>query len=1079
MPLSAIIKTKILIPRRRKEVLSRPRLLNFFRNVIDVRLLIVSAPAGYGKTSLLVDYAGQAKMPVCWFSLDLLDCDFQRFVMYFVAALQQRFPRFGKQALSVLAEMNQDHLDQDAIIAAIVNDAYENITEHFVYVIDDFHLVQECAMVETFMNRMVQEVAENCHFLIASRVQLTLPDLSLLVARDQVAGLSFDDLAFTPVEIKQLLSQNYSRTITDTDAQGLADQTEGWITGLLLSAQLSPKGGEYRARIAKVSGVDIYEYLARQVLGRQSPDLQRFLLRTSLLEEFDARLCEKVIGRPLGLEHYPWRERISRVLRENLFVLSIGEESFFIRYHHLFRDFLQGQMRAQFPEEAREIEHALSLDYEERAQWEKAYTILSSLGNQELVADLIHRAAPFMINNGRLTTLSSWLDGLTDEKYRLLPELLSIRATIATLRGALKESLELFNLAVDALRPAGAGIELGRALVRRSILQKQMGHYTAASADAREAIALLLQKEGVESLLADAHRAYGLVLLQQGELTGALDSLDQSRRLFSALGQDEDCANVLMEIGLTQRRLGNYDHAEEDYKEAIKRWQVSGNAMWQAIVQNNLGVLQHIRGLYEQAALSFERSLQYARLIKYARSEANTLISLGDLYRDLGLYPEARQAYAMLDGVSGALDEPSMAYYRALSLASLLRGEGKFSEAEQMLNAASEKIHGGPHDYETSAYRLEQWALKLREGELDGAEDALVELVEQFDARGEITETLRARLLLVVVALKRQDDQWAAEILSTAGSAATFGASRNILVQIGLEYQALFTSAHSRLPGLLPLEVICRYTDEFVARAPEFRKNIRRQTTAVQFTSYQMTIAALGKMQVWVGGRLVSSTDWQSQTARDLFFYILANPGGVTKEQVGAEFWPESSGEELKIRFKNLMYRLRRAVGNEAVAFSMNEIYKFDRAADYSYDVEQFDRALALAQDAGDEETRMRHLKTAMAVYAGPFLPKLDYAWALPLRQHYEEQFVGAGLALVELLQQQSQYLMAVQYVKQVLAQDSCNEPAYQAAMRAYAALGNRALLKRTFDACKQALKNELDVTPGGETVRLYESLIQ
>jgi len=297
-----LIRTKTLIPRRRSEILSRPRLLSILDNVLDLKLLILAAPAGYGKTSLIVDFSHHTQVPVCWYAVDPLDSDPKRFIAHFIAAIQGKFPAFGMMAQASLADLNQDRVNLDPIISAIVNDIYEHITEHFILVLDDYHLVRDSKPIEMFVNRIIQECSENCHFIIASRTLLTLPDLSLLVARSQVDGLSFEELAFLPEEIKQLMAVNYHQTISDQKAEELIARTEGWITGLLLTAQLTPKGGSEKSRIEKVSGIGIYEYLTQQVFDRQSASMQSFLLRTSLLEEFDASLCEKIIGKALGLE---------------------------------------------------------------------------------------------------------------------------------------------------------------------------------------------------------------------------------------------------------------------------------------------------------------------------------------------------------------------------------------------------------------------------------------------------------------------------------------------------------------------------------------------------------------------------------------------------------------------------------------------------------------------------------------------------------------------------------------------------------------------------------------------------------
>jgi ATP/maltotriose-dependent transcriptional regulator MalT/two-component SAPR family response regulator len=1074
----AVIKTKIMIPRRRKEILSRPRLLDFLQNIIDVKLLILAAPAGYGKTSLLVDYSEHTKLPVCWLSLDSLDCDPQRFIAHFIASLMHVFPSFGKQAQSALAEMNQDRLNYDPVIAAIVNDAYENITEHFVFTIEDYHLVRDSKQIEPFINRIIQEMAENCHFIISSRVLLTLPDLSLLVARNQVSGLSFEELAFLPEEVKQLLAENYHQTITDAYAEELITQTEGWITGLLLSTQLSPKSIEDRARLTKVAGIGVYEYLAQQVFNRQPEEIQQFLLRTSLLEEFDAQLCELVIGRPLRLEHYPWHERISRVLRDNLFVLSVGEETLFIRYHHLFHDFLQNRMRLQLPEETEKIERSLSQYYQDQQQWERAFEILNRLGDQTGIYKLIYRAAPLLINSGKLITLSNWFDSLADEKIKSAPELLSIQATIASVRGKMKESMELFDRAIAGLREDKKDIDLSRSLNRRSLLQNHMGDYSSALKDAEEAIAITKDRNGMEAIRAEAFRARGLSLFQQGDLLGALESLKDARYLFDSFGQKDDIAGVLMEMGLAQRRLGNFDSAEIAYQEALKQWQSSGNSMWQANVLNNLGFLQNLRGQYEQAALSLERALQHARLALYPRSEGFILISLGDLFRDLTSFEEASQVYDMAGEIATALDEPGMIFYLTLSSAVLKRVEGKYEEAEKGLEAARMKAKKGGSGYEVNICKLEKLALDLRTGNKLGIDEELAELAGQFSHQNETTEALRTKLLFAVACLEQEKNSDAQRALQEVRESRLLDSARNILVQIGVEFSDIFEEAVVKLGSFEPLNYIRELVSDFDKKIPEIRKNIRRQNSVIQFNNYQLSIRAFGKMQVKVGDHLVSSSDWQSQTSRDLLFYIIAHPGGVTKEEVGGVFWPDSSLDELRIRFKNAIYRLRRAVGNDAVTYT-NEIYEFNRSIDFDYDAERFTRELAMAQASNDPDGKIKHLKAALTAYQGTFLPKIEQTWVFSQRQAYEQQFIDAGLLLANLLLQQGYPGTALQYTKRVVEQDSCNEAAYRINMQAFAAQGDRSSIKRTYEFCRQTLMNELGVEPGDITRDLFESLMR
>ena len=181
---------KVTIPHRRTNLVSRPRLLELFNDLLDYKLFIVAAPAGYGKTSLIVDFASNSPMPVCWFSMDPSDQDIQRFLINFVSAIQMRFPHFGKSSLAVIQSVASDKIDPDVTLSIINKDLFDNVSDHFVIVLDDYHLVESSKVVNGFINNFLQEVDENCHLVIASRTLLTLTDMPLFVAHSEVGGLS-------------------------------------------------------------------------------------------------------------------------------------------------------------------------------------------------------------------------------------------------------------------------------------------------------------------------------------------------------------------------------------------------------------------------------------------------------------------------------------------------------------------------------------------------------------------------------------------------------------------------------------------------------------------------------------------------------------------------------------------------------------------------------------------------------------------------------------------------------------------------------------------------------------------------
>jgi len=195
---------KFNIPRNPRYYLTRNRLLDLLRLSTDNKLTFISAPAGYGKTSLLVDYARRTLLPVCWFSLDSFDNKLYTFAEGLVDAIEVRFPKFGISSLAALKLNVAQRLDAKVLAAIILNDIHDHIDEHFILVLDDFHLVDTNNDINILVNDLLVESDENLHLIISSRSLLSLSDLPLLVAQSQVGGLSYSEFSFTKQEIRDL-----------------------------------------------------------------------------------------------------------------------------------------------------------------------------------------------------------------------------------------------------------------------------------------------------------------------------------------------------------------------------------------------------------------------------------------------------------------------------------------------------------------------------------------------------------------------------------------------------------------------------------------------------------------------------------------------------------------------------------------------------------------------------------------------------------------------------------------------------------------------------------------------------------
>jgi LuxR family transcriptional regulator, maltose regulon positive regulatory protein len=1074
----SVTYTKILPPRRRPDYLSRQRLLSLLRDLLDHRLVIVAAPAGYGKTTLLVDLTEALEWPVCWYSLDPLDKDPQRFISHLIGSINHCFPQFGGQSRAVLEASLSVAQNLDRIVTSLVNEIYEKIQQQFVLILDDLHLVDDNEDVSHFLSQFLQHAGDNCHVIVASRSLLTLPDLPLMVARSQVGGLGFEELAFRQEEIQSLALQNYHHSMPDEVAAELAAETEGWITGLLLSAQTMWQGMVDRLRLARVSGVGLYDYLAQQVLEQQSLPMREFLLRTSLLEEFNAEMCQEILG-PLAVRgEQSWQRLMDKVMQNNLFIIPVGDAGAWVRYHQLFRDFLQLSFTEERPEEAAAIRRRLAEWYAMRAEWEKAHDQYQRLGDMTGTADLIEQAGPSLIRNGRLAILGEWLTALPPTIRSSRSGLLALSGGVAVMQGQVEQGLSQLNQAESLSRAAGDVPRLARTLAWRAVAHRFMANYHGSKADADEALALTERDPVQQALYADALRARGMSLYHLGQLNEAIDWLSRSLQMYSDLRDEQRAAMLLMELGAVYVATGRHDRARAHYEQALNYWRGVENVIQRVPVLNNLGVLFHLQGKYERALALLEEAVDCAEQSGYARAEGSALAGIGDLYADVDAPDAAREAYLQARNIAAGIDDPYLLLYLDLAEAALARTDAELASAHVLIAQAEERAHNSESVLEQGLVDMVAGQLFLRQDRIPEAVERLRKAFARFDIGEQPVEGARAALYLAMAYQGQKRASAAIIHLSRAFELASTLASEHTLVVPGRQTLPLLEAAVQDASigaqaGRLRQQVLA-----FQQAMPALRRRLRSQAVVVPFSAPLLSIHALGSVQVLVERRVLATSDWQTQAARDLLFCLLAHPNGLTREQIGEMLWGIDSSAQTNSNFKKTIYRLRRAVGQEVVVLD-DERYRFNWEYDYQYDVEEFQRHARSVQAGDDASEQLAIYERAISLYQGPYLPGVDGDWVWPQRESLWQQYTGLVLGLARHYLEVKNYRAAVTYCQRALAEDPCLEEAHRLAMRAHAALGNRSDVARQFERCRLALHKFINVPPSPQTRHLYDTLMR
>lgn len=1071
-----ITKTKITIPRRLSWTWTRQRLISYLDDLLEYRLTLIAAPAGYGKTTLLVDLAHQVEYPVAWLALDPLDQDFHRFLLYFIAAINNQFPDFGMASASLITSLGKSEKFTQQILQTIVNDIYENIHEHFALVLDDYHLVDQNQEINNFINQFAREMDENSHLVIASRSLLSLPDLPLLVGRSQVKGVSFEELAFRSEEIEALLNQKYRLEITQKDAIRLLEETEGWVTGLLLSAKTTGIGLEEHGRASRTTGVDLYDYLAQQVLDQQDPKMKAFLLQTSVLEEFNEKLLFDTLGHPP--DGGRWQTLINKIQDHNLFVQPVENEGTWLRYHHLFRDFLQHQFHQLHPDQELELFYQLFKTYNKYGWLEKAYEICCKIGDPELTEEFIQSTSSILFHNGQINLLNSWIEDLPRGLIESSPGLLGIHGSLTSVLGSPKDGLQILNRALRIQKKDGEiNSELtSTILLRRATCHRLLGDYPAGKDDVLAALNNI-QNPVLE---AEAERELGLLARRMGDLETANKHLNKSLDLYQLQKDHRNTAFVEMDLGSVVMNQGDYSAARELYKNSFQIWSDIGNITQMVEICNNLGVLDHLSGNYKESYFWLNKALNHSRMTASLRGEAFTLASLGDLAADLGAFTQALEYYSKSKDIAEAIDESFLKSYLEVTTAALEIRRGNLKQAEIILSEMKSDIDDFS-ELVQGRYHQESGKLLYTQDQLDSAYKAFETAQEVFRNVGMPVEYTESKLFQYLILSQTARNSKARLKFHQSDLAVSHLDTITPLVPKFLNHLDKLKKNSEILFENISITDLVQEIEKFKNNLPEILDSIELNPPVKPVQErYHLEIQALGRIEIKRDGKKVSASEWVHQkTVRELFFYLLCQPSGASKDEICTVFWPNSSPEQLKKQFKNALYRLRRSLGKETVIFHKpTRLYHFNRNLYYWYDVEKFLEEASRAESTGSITSKIDRLKIASDLYQHPFAPTLEGIWVEPERYKLQRTFERLMVTRIELLLSQELFNEVLEASRKLLAVTPGHEAVWRFAMQAQAGKGNRSGVKREFESCKRALEKYLDLKPSPETKNLYQNLL-
>lgn len=628
-----LLATKFYIPPVRPEIVPRPRLIAQLNSGLYRKLTLISAPAGFGKTTLIVEWLNKLKpaaetekllhYKIAWLSVDENDNDLVRFLIYFITSLSRiggNESTVGRGALNLLRSTQPPPFE--TILTPLINDI-ASVPDIVILVIDDYHLI-DSPHIHRALTFFLDNIPPRIHLVLATREDPLL-SLARLRVRDQLTELRATDLRFTISEAAEFLNQVMGLQLTTEDISALEDRTEGWIAGLQLAAISLHGHADASALVRSFTGSHrlVLDYLIDEVLDQQSDNVQTFLLQTSILDRLTGPLCDALTGQENG------QALLEMLERANLFIIPLDNERRWYRYHHLFADLLRQRLRQTQPEHEPILRSRASTWCEQHGLQSEAVEYALSAGDFQRGTILVAKLADFLWKQGEHLKLRGWLQKISRDMECIQPKLCIYHAWFLFSTGHQEGAERYLQAAEQALansahkdKSRSSLAELtsdsdrtrvqGRLDAVRALTISWGEDFSAMIEYARSALELLPKQDPWQSM---AELVLGDAYFYKGDMNA---SLQTRKRTLAACQADDDLFFYMianLKVATSLREMGRLVEAIEICREQLEFARQNGllKTIFAGWAMGLLGIALAERNELDQA---LELTTKYVELTK-------------------------------------------------------------------------------------------------------------------------------------------------------------------------------------------------------------------------------------------------------------------------------------------------------------------------------------------------------------------------------------------------------------------------------------------------------------------------------
>lgn len=1075
------------------------------------QVTLLTAPAGYGKTTTMLQLAKAGGRSLVWYQLDAYDNDPAVFLRYLTVGIARQLPGFGRQLMPLFTGDFEGRLR--LLLTALVNEFYRWEGVPILLALDDYHEIT-APFVHRFLEELLNHLPGHVHIMIASRTKPPL-NLSQLKAAGVIKTISAGDLRFTGEELRVFLAERGSQ-LAFRELDLLERKVEGWPAAIKFLADLCCMDSSSLGLDG--GNADVYEYLAAQVMARQPDNVVDFLKKSAVLETVTATDCDRLLARQDS------RQMLELLEKQNLFLIPLGDSGNSYRYHQLFREFLLEQLgpeRQFWQRQAGKMARECG-DISVAAEYFRAAD-----AKEELKA-LLKEAAQQALKQGRWQTLSRWLNTLEEADLTADPWLSLYRAKVEMLQGRLDEAERWLNKTAPFFIDSGSQQGLTETRLIQARVLRCRGRFA-------ESIALLeqvwQQLPLEERTRVDLPLEKSSCMLYIGHFHEAETILINALALANLHNDKYAKAHILEGLGHVYWMQGDYPKALQMYQktaEGLPEWFMPSYHMQ-----------DYIAFIYLDWG-EWERALDYAKRNVAIKENFGLTDALPSAYGQLASIYCSRGEWALAEeyckrSVEFVRENNGDRIYLALSLAiwsECLGLQGRWIEAREKAVEALSEV--GPY------YRLSQDVCLLlgslsfiHTGDLQQGKQMLSTAVKRFEQCGFKRGQYYGYAFQAWLAINDGDMETAREY---TGKVLAMAAKHNLLnlflthyemlqpvLQLGLEngmevvfIQRILAKKQEKAIPLLT-RLASHYDPKVRARVIAPLAEIRgvQASTAITILSKDLDTAVrqsarlaaqrlsittveddrpsgvatgllqvnmLGRFKVVVQGRDIGKTGWRTAKAQDLLAYLLHKGEPVGREQIQENLWPEMDAENASNIFHVTLHRLRKLLHksdcpNVLTYGAKHYALQLDSCR---IDIQEFQElaAAGLYQDIAMEE-KVRCLEQAAALYRGDYLEGMDYPWLFYEREKFKNLYTEIGMTLARYYLDTRSYAVAIERLQIVEETDPFNEEVQALLIKAYVGQGNRKAAVRQYQKTEAIFRQELGLRPSPQLQSLYAKLVK